>query len=237
MFGLSASVKEPADLIGGKAIMGTPGTRSYEQRRIEILDWSDGLVDADRDLEAIVLSGGSDAYHQALLADQVQIAAQYTRHMQPLVEAGADFFIAGIFEYPQEAIITHQDYLDDAPRTVVNFLRAWLKGQMVWRDYTMKEEIKALAKELHDMELTPEFDNAWVSQIEMMAPEGGFRSIAMKQFLDNLVVNDIIPATTTYPDFHAYEPLATAQKELLGMTWPPEEALDIFTILGKSTIF
>ncbi len=235
MFGLSPSIKKPEDLIGKKAIMGTPGTRSYEQRRGEILNWSGGLVDADRDLEAIVLSGGSDAYHQAIISDQVQIGSQYVRHMKPLLDAGANFFIAGIFEYPQEAIITHQDYINDAPRTVVNFLRAWLKALNLWRDWTMKAEIKALAKDLHDMDLTPEFDNAWASQVDMMAPEGAFRTIAMKQFLDDLVFYDVIPEGTVYQDFHYQAPLAQAQKELLGLQWPPPEAVDLFTILGVST--
>lgn len=229
MFGLAPGITKPEDLIGKDAIMGTPGTRSFVQRQREIIAWSDGKVDPAVDMNPIVLSGGSDAYHQAIVSGQVAIGSQYIRHIKPLLDAGATFFIAGIFEFPQENMMVHADTVKESPRTIVNFLRAWLKSLNHWYDWNAKEDIKALMLEKHELELTQEFDDAWSGQVEMMAPNGMFRQIAMRFFLDNLKEFDVIGKDQNYGDFFDTSFLRQAQYELYGLAWPPQTPQDIFT--------
>jgi hypothetical protein len=231
MMGLSPSVKVPEDLIGGKAIMGSPGTRTYAQRANEIRAWSNGTVNPETDLEPIVISGGSDAYHQAIISDQVQIGMQYNRHIKPLLDAGCTFFIAGIYDYPQESIVTNSDFADKNPRTIVNFLRSYLKSLNQWYDITMKPEIKSRMFDLHELELSQEFDESWVTQVEMMAPMGMWRSVSMRIFLDEMAKWDVIPPSN-YQDFYDASYLRQAQTELYGLAWPPQNASDVFTIYG-----
>jgi len=231
--GLSPAIKQPSDLIGGQAAgLGSVGTRTFEQRRTAILNWSNGEVDIATDVEHIRMSGGSDARQAALLADQVQIASIFTRHLKGMKDGGGSFFVSGWYDYPQEAIIVHKDTYESSPRTIVNFLRAWLKSLTNWRDITMKAEIKSMMAEKRDLTLTEEFDNAWNSQIEQMAPDGSFRGLAMLFFLDQLMKYEVIPQGTVYEDFSRLNLLQQAQKEILGWAWPPEKQEDIFTIYG-----
>jgi len=87
-------------------------------------------------------------------------------------------------------------------------------------------------KEKHDLELTKEFDDSWVTQVEMMAPAAMFRSVSMRLFLDDLAKYEIIPADSVYEDYNDMSFLRQAQSELLGMQWPPQNAMDVFTIYG-----
>jgi len=228
--GLSPSIKSPADLKGTLAAgLGSPGTRTFEQRRTAILNWSDGDVDIATDVEHVKMSGGSDARQVALLADQVQVASIYTRHLKGMVDGGASFFVSGWYEYPQEAIIVHQDTYDKYPRTIVNFLRAYLKSLNTLRDWDMKPQIEKTMDEQRDMTLTPEFEAAWVTQVEALAPGGMWRTMAMRFFLDQLAKYDVISAGTKYQDFAKPDLLRIAQRELMGWAWPPDTQKDIFT--------
>ena len=231
--GLSPSIKSPADLKGTMAAgLGSVGTRTFEQRRTAILNWSDGEVDITTDVEHVKMSGGSDARQVALIADQVQIASIYTRHLKGMTDGGASFFVSGWYEYPQEAIIVHQDTYDKYPRTIVNFLRAYLKSLNTLRDWDMKAQIEATMAEQRDMTLTPEFDAAWVTQVEALAPGGMWRTVAMRFFLDQLAKYEVIPQGTKYQDFAKPDLLRIAQRELMGWAWPPDTQKDIFTEFG-----
>jgi ABC-type nitrate/sulfonate/bicarbonate transport system substrate-binding protein len=231
--GLSPAIKKPSDLIGGQAAgLGSVGTRTFAQRRDAILKWSDGEVDIETDVEHIRVSGGSDARQAALLADQVQVASIYTRHLKGMADGGASFFVSGWYEYPQEAIIVHQDTYDSSPRTIVNFLRAYLKSLNTIRDWDMKPQIEQTMADVRDMTLTPEFEAAWVSQMEQLAPGGMWRTIAMRFFLDQLQKYGVIAQGTQYSDFAKPNLLRIAQKELFGFAWPPDEQLDIFTVFN-----
>jgi ABC-type nitrate/sulfonate/bicarbonate transport system substrate-binding protein len=230
--GLSPSIKAPADLIGGSAITGSPGTRTFAQFRNHVLQWSDGEVDIERDMEHIDISGGSDARQQALIADQVQIANIYTRHLAGLASAGASWAVFGWFEWPQEAISVHADTVREAPRTIVNMLRAYIKGWAVMKTYAEKEQIKSDMAANHEMPLPEEFDSAWVSQLDEFAPMGQFRPQAMKFFLDDLTKFDIISPDLEYPSFYNTTFIQQACLELFGTAWPPTEQLDLFTVNG-----
>ena len=96
----------------------------------------------------------------------------------------------------------------------------------------MKDDIKAVMKEKHDLELSEEFDNSWVTQVEHMATAAMFRSVSMRLFLDDLAKYDIIPADSVYEDYNDMSFLRQAQSELIGMQWPPQNAMDVFTIYG-----
>ncbi len=230
--GLSPSIKTPEDLIGGSCILGSPGTRTFAQFRDHVLQWSGGAVDIERDMEAVEISGGSDARQQALIADQIQIANIYTRHLAGLAEAGASWAVFGWYEWPQEAISVHADTVKNAPRTIINLLRAYIKAWAVMKNYAEKEQIKADMAANHDMPLPPEFDSAWTSQLDEFAAMGAFRPQAMKFFLDDLTKFDIISPDLRYQDFYNTTFLQQAQRELFNTAWPPTEQNDLFTANG-----
>lgn len=230
--GLSPRIKKPTDLIGGSAILESPGTRTFVQFRDEILKWSDGAVDIERDMEHVEISGGSDARQQALIADQIQIGNIYTRHLKGLHEAGASWVVFNWYEWPQEAIAVHADTASESPRTVINLLRAYLKAWTVMMSYDEKEQIIADMTANHDMPLPEEFATAWTSQMDDFAPLGYFRPLAMKFFLDDLKRFDIIPQDLVYQTFYESKFLQTAQLELFGTSWPPPEQNDFFTAEG-----
>jgi ABC-type nitrate/sulfonate/bicarbonate transport system substrate-binding protein len=231
--GLDPAIKKPTDLIGGIAMLGTPGTRTFAQYQNHITQWSDGAVDLENDMEHIKISGGSDARQQALLAGQAQIANIYTRHLTGLQEGGASWHVFGWYEWPQEAISVHADTARDYPRTIINLLRAYLKALNVMKSWSEKDQMKADMAANHDMPLSEEFDLAWTSQIDQMAPDGHFRPQAMKFFLDDLASFDVISSDLVYQDFYNTRFLTTAQSELFGLDWPPPEQNDFFTRTGK----
>jgi ABC-type nitrate/sulfonate/bicarbonate transport system substrate-binding protein len=228
--GLSPSIKKPTDLIGGAAILGSPGTRTFAQFRDHVLKWSDGEVDIERDMEQVEISGGSDARQQALNADQIQIANIYTRHLAGLAAGGSSWAVFGWFEWPQEAISVHADTVAEAPRTIINLLRAYIKAWSVMKTYAEKEQIKADMAANHDMPLPEEFDSAWVSQLDEFAPMGQFRPQAMKFFLDDLAGFGVISPDLRYPSFYNTTFIQQACLELYGTAWPPAEQLDLFTV-------
>ena len=230
--GLSPRIKQPTDLIGGQAILGSPGTRTFAQYRAHILTWSDGAVDIERDMEHIEISGGSDARQQALIADQIQIANIYSRHLAGLKAAGAAWVVFGWFEWPQEAISVHLDTVQNAPRTIINLLRAYLKAWTVMMNYGEKDQIDADMAANHDMPLEADFVSSWTSQMDDFAPMGYFRPQAMKFFLDDLSNFDIISRDVVYQDFYNTTFLQQAQLELFGNSWPPTDQNDLFTVEG-----
>ncbi|OGO19454.1 MAG: hypothetical protein A2Z14_04210 [Chloroflexi bacterium RBG_16_48_8] len=233
--GLSASIKKPEDLIGQKAVLGSPGTRSFAQRRAHVLEWSDGKVDIETDMEHIKLSGGSDVRQQALIADQIQIGGVFTRHLMGLKDAGCSWFVSGWFEIPQEAIVCHADTAREAPRTVINLLRAYLKSTTVTHNDEDKPEIQRVFAENHNLVLTPEFELAWHTQIEDFAPNGIFRGLAMRFFLEDLKKYDVIPQDLVYHEIYDVSFMRQAQFELYGYKWPAKEQSDFFTLSGLTT--
>ncbi|OGO19887.1 MAG: hypothetical protein A2Z14_08710 [Chloroflexi bacterium RBG_16_48_8] len=226
--GMSPTIKKPEDLIGGTAILGSPGSRTFLQYRDHILKWSGGTVDIERDMEFIELSGGSDIRQQALIADQIQIANIYTRHLMGLKEAGASWAVFAWNEWAQEFIVAHADTVAEAPRTIVNLLRAYLKSINVLRNWNEKAQLVKNMAELHEQELTAEFDLAYVSQMDQIPVDAGFRPTAMKFFLDDLASYDIIPKTN-YDQVFDLSFLQQAQTELFGLAWPPTKTNDFFT--------
>jgi ABC-type nitrate/sulfonate/bicarbonate transport system substrate-binding protein len=229
--GLSPSIKKPSDLIGKTAIVGSPGTRTFAQYRDHILQWSDGAVDIETDMDHVKISGGSDARQQALIADEIQIANIYTRHLIGLREAGGSWAVFGWYEWPQEAMCVHADTVAESPRTIVNLLRAYLKSINVIKNFSEKAQIIEYMNG-HEMPLSEEFETAWVSQCEQFSPDGAFRSQAMKLFLDDLANFDIIPRDTVYDQIWDMSFIQKAQNELFGAEWPPTKAADFFTATG-----
>jgi ABC-type nitrate/sulfonate/bicarbonate transport system substrate-binding protein len=228
IWGLSPSIKSPEDLIGGTAITGSPGSRTFAQFREHALQWSGGVLDIERDMEHVEISGGSDARQQALIADQVQAANIYTRHLAGLKEGGASWAVFGWYEWPQEFIAVHGDTIQESPRTVINLLRAYLKAWAVMINYNEKEQIIADMTANHDMPINDEFSMAWVSQLDEFAPTGYFRPQAMKFFLDDLAKYDIVPQGYRYETFFNTSFLMQAQTELFGNAWPPTTMNDLF---------
>jgi ABC-type nitrate/sulfonate/bicarbonate transport system substrate-binding protein len=229
--GLSASIKKPTDLIGGTAILGTPGTRTFAQYRDHVLQWSDGEVDIETDMEHVKISGGSDARQQALIADEVQIANIYTRHLIGLKDAGCSWAVFGWYEWPQEAMCVHEDTAKNSPRTVINLLRAYLKSVNVVRNWDEKSAIIEFMNS-HEMPLSDEFEIAWTSQCDQYSLDGAFRPQAMKFFLQDLANFDIIPQDTVYDQIWDVSFIDKAQQELTGASWPPPKANDFFTSTG-----
>jgi ABC-type nitrate/sulfonate/bicarbonate transport system substrate-binding protein len=230
--GLSPSIKKPTDLIGRQAMVGSPGTRTFAQYKDHVFKWSGGEVDIERDMEHISISGGSDARQQALIADQVQIANIYSRHLAGLKEGGAAWVVFGWFEFPQEAISVHADTVANAPRTIINLLRAYLKAWTVMMNYGEKDQIDADMTANHDMGLAADFKSSWTSQMDDFAPMGYFRPQAMKFFLDDLANFDIVSRDVRYQDFYNTTFLQQAQLELFGNSWPPTDQNDLFTNEG-----
>ncbi len=196
------------------------------------MKWSNGAVDLETDMDHVKISGGSDARQQALIADEIQIANIYTRHLLGLKDGGGSWAVFGWFEWPQEAMCVHEDTAKESPRTVVNLLRAYLKSVNVIRNYSEKEQIKKYMTDLHENPLSEEFDLAWVSQCDQYSTDGAFRPQAMKFFLDDLANFDIIPRDTVYDQIWDVSFINQAQTELSGAAWPPTKALDFFTATG-----
>jgi len=230
--GLSPSIKKPGDLIGGKAICGSLGSRTNAQFRDHVLAWSAGEVDIVRDMEHITVSGGSDSRQEALIADQVQLANIYPRHLEGLKEGGAGWAVYGWFEWPQEAITVHTDSIANTPRAVTNILRAYLKALNVFMDFHERKQVEADMLANQEMELSDAFRKEWPTQVGQYAMNGTFGPDAMKIFLDDLAKFDILPADTLYEQFYDTTFLNLAQVELLGMATPAPKMEDIFTANG-----
>ena len=232
--GLAPEIKKPTDLIGGIGMVGSPGTRTFAQYQQNILNWSGGEVDIERDMEHIKISGGSDARQLALISSQAQVANIYTRHLTGLKEAGCLWHVFGWYDWPQESITVRQDTADQYPRTCVNLMRAFLKGLMIARNWNEKGQMKADMAANHDMPLSDEFDLAWTSQIDAYCPDFALRPQAMKFFLDDLAKYDVISADVKYEDFIDTSFLSKAQTELYGLSWPPPKQNDFFTNTGSA---
>ena len=229
ILGLSPSVKKPEDLKGGKCILGTPGTREYDMRAAAIKNWSKGAVDPEKDLDPIEISGASDAYNQALLADQVQVAVQFPRHVKSIRKAGGQVILGGWLEIPQEGLITHADFLAKNPQTVTNFIRATIKGRADWLNHDLKDEIIALMKK-NDFNITPDFEEAYYVEPEQYSLHGGFRMQAMYNFIHQLAQYGTVPADLKYEVFTDLKPLHQAQTELLGNAWPPPKDQSLLSL-------
>lgn len=229
ILGLSPSIKSPEDLRGKSMIIGTPGTREFAMRADAIRRWSGGTINPDTDLNQISISGASDAWNQALLSDQVQLAAQFPRHVKSIRAAGGDIVLGGWLELPQEGFIGRQDFIEQNPQTTVNLMRALLKARRVWLDYTRKDEIIALMRN-NNFNISDDFAEAYYAEPEQYSIDGGFRMQAMNTFISQLAAFDVVPASLRYEAFTDLRYLHQAQREILGMQWPTPTDQSLFAL-------
>lgn len=223
---LGPGIKTPADAMGKKAIMYTPGTRNFAVRADILKAW--GMSDPAHQMQIVELSGGSDAWVQALLSKKVAVSAVFLRHIPMLTKAGATILPPKEVNVPQEAIIARQDFIKDNPNTVAHMFIAYLKGVQVYYDYNQFDYVIKLMKDNH-FDIPDSFIPGHPSQVEEWSNNGGFRMAEMEQFIHEMKQDKVVGANFKYQDFTDFTGLHQAQQALgMGM-WPPPTDLGTFT--------
>lgn len=223
---LGPGIKTPADAMGKKAIMYTPGTRNFAVRAEMLKAW--GLSYPAHQLQIVELSGGSDAWVQALLSKKVAVSAAFLRHIPQLQKAGATILPPREVNVPQEAIIAREDFIKANPNTVAHMFIAYLKGVQVYYDYNQFDYVIKLMKDNH-FDIPDSFIPGHPSQVEEWSNNGGFRMAEMEEFIHEMKQDKLVPDDFTYQDFTDFTGLHQAQQALgLGM-WPPPTDLGTFT--------
>lgn len=215
---LAPGVETPQDAMGQPAIIYTPGTRNFNARADILRDW--GLGNPEEDLELVELSGGSDAWLQALLAGQAAIATLFSRHIQSVLDAGGTVLPPVLLDVPQEVLVASTEFIEANPNTIANMWVAQIRARDVWYDQNRVDEVLELMRD-RNFEITDEFVQAHAQQVEQWSPDGGFRMSSAAAFIKQMVDVDLVPSDFRYEDFMDLGALHAAQASLGRSVWPP----------------
>jgi ABC-type nitrate/sulfonate/bicarbonate transport system substrate-binding protein len=209
ILGVSKVIKSPADLIGKKITAGQRGGRN--EFVLKTVLQSLGVDPAKVDL--VPLGGGSDARLQALIANQVQGASIFPRHIKALERAGGRILSNKLVDVPQEGVATRTDFLDGNRATVVAYWKATLKARQYMKDPSHKAEILGIMR-AHKFEIPEDFEALYSTEVDQVSPDGGFAPAKMDELVQQEQQLDIISKGLDWKKFTNLEPLWEAQQAL-----------------------
>ena len=215
ILGVSKAIKSPADLVGKKITAGQRGGRN--EYVLKTVLQSLGVDPAKVDF--VPLGGGSDARLQALIANQVQGASIFPRHVKALQGAGGRILSNNLVDVPQEGVATRTDFLERNRATVVAYWKATLKARQYMKDPSHKAEVLGIMR-AHKFEIPEDFEALYSTEVDQVSADGGFTTAKMDELVQQEQQLDIIPKGLDWKRLTNLEPLWDAQQGL-GLTRNP----------------
>jgi ABC-type nitrate/sulfonate/bicarbonate transport system substrate-binding protein len=133
-FAIQPDIPNAAALSGRDVLIGgVPGTPDADFRLalLKVNGWDLSGVEG---INYVTVPGGSNAWTELFWEGKLAITPFFGRHMDPMVEYGANIAVNTVVELPDEFWVTTREFLDDNPNAVGRFVRQAVHMGQYWLD-------------------------------------------------------------------------------------------------------
>ncbi len=189
------------------------GTRSYVQMEQML---KENNIDPDSDVRLLDTGGQSNERLNQILTGTVDGGSIQLRHETILKEGGGKFLFKKVFDAPQLAWGTTEEFIKKDPEGVAAFLAATLKARQDIVDIKNKDAVLSFMEETGDFELPQSFKDAYSVENapDYRGTDGGFPTASMDKLVDEQKKIGVIPEDVDWKEYVNFGPLWRAQKNL-----------------------
>jgi ABC-type nitrate/sulfonate/bicarbonate transport system substrate-binding protein len=215
ILGVRKGINTGDDLKKGRAKIAVSGrgTRSYVQMEQML---KENNIDPDSDVELVDTGGQSNERLQQILNGTVDGGSIQLRHETLLKEGGGKFLFKKVFDAPQLAWGTTEEFIKKDPEGVAAFLAATIKARQDIVDQKNKDAVLSLMEETGDFELPQSFKDAYgvENAPDYRGTDGGFPTASMDKLVQEQKDIGVIPEDVDWKEYVDFGPLWRAQKNL-----------------------
>ncbi len=189
------------------------GTRSYVQMEQML---KENNIDPASDVRLLDTGGQSNERLNQILTGTVDGGSIQLRHETILKEGGGKFLFKKVFDAPQLAWGTTEEFIKKDPEGVAAFLAATLKARQDIVDIKNKDAVLSFMEETGDFELPQSFKDAYSVENapDYRGTDGGFPTASMDKLVDEQKKIGVIPEDVDWKEYVNFGPLWRAQKNL-----------------------
>jgi len=164
-------------------------------------------------VEWVPIRGGSDARVNAFVEGQIDCVNLFDRHRALVAGANGVLVYDDLENVPQDGFVVHRSFAEQNPRTVINYLKAFIKARDYFKDLNNKDEIIQIMRD-RDYEIPPEFVDQYERAWTIIGDDGYFDPTAMDTLIADAVRVGNLETSIDWHDFADLRYLDQAYVEL-----------------------
>jgi branched-chain amino acid transport system substrate-binding protein len=137
-------------------------------------------------VEWVPIRGGSDARVNAFVEGQIDCVNHFDRHRALVAEANGVLIYDDLENVPQDGFVVHRSFAEQNPRTVINYLKAFIQARDYFKDPNNKDEIIEIMRS-REYEIPQAFVDQYERAQTIIGDDGYFDPVAMDTLIADAV--------------------------------------------------
>ena len=164
-------------------------------------------------VEWVPIGGGSDARTNAFVEGLIDCVQHFDRHREAVAGANGVTLYDELETVPQDGFVVHRSFAEQNPRTVINYLKAFIQARDYFNDVNNKDEIIEIMRG-REYEIPQAFVDQYERQMLIIGDDPYFDAAAMDTLIQDAVNVGNLEAFIDWREFVDFSYLNQAYIEL-----------------------